>query len=200
MLAPVRRLIARLCDQVIVLLQRGGEVARFDGIILSDMRTDDEGKSLFAETLLASLRLLKDVDPRRFRRVQRHITWVTSRTLPNGGASYHYSTRTCYIDFEEPDAVRDRDHVTGWHACVLVHEATHGVIRSRGILYTPEWRERIERLCVHEEQRFVRRLATINPDLAAELREEFDPRNWHWSWTATPFQKLCSVFKRLSKR
>ena len=117
-----------------------------------------------------------------------------------GAAEYSHAIRTCYVEFQEPSAEFDVSFLIGWYACVLVHEATHGVLRSHGIGYTPELRERIERLCVREEQRFVHRLCAIDPNLAARLAREFDARDWHWHWH-TPhlhrcFRQFCRSFAR----
>jgi hypothetical protein len=186
----MRKLLTNLANRGRLWLNRISEVGSWGGIILADLRDRRHQTPHFRDTILASLQLLQRVDQRRLKRVQRHIQWVTNYTLPRAGAEYAHAIRTCFLEFQEPTAEFDIPYLIGWYACVLVHEATHGVIRSRGILYTPELRERIEQLCVREEQRFVRRLSAIDAGLAARLPHDFDPRDWNWYWHATPFERF----------
>jgi hypothetical protein len=78
---------------------------------------------------------------------------------------------------------------------MLVHEATHGVVAARGIHYERALWSRIERLCVHEENRFVKRLRNQGFDGAEQLEREFDERRWEFSWTATRGQRIRALFK-----
>jgi hypothetical protein len=112
-------------------------------------------------------------------------------------AQYRHSTRTCAIDFQESSPEFDAEYLIGWYACTLVHEATHGVIRSRGVLYTRELRARIEHLCVREEQRFVTRLTITRPTLADRLYQEFDASQWHSSWHASAGERFRAQMRRI---
>ena len=80
-------------------------------------------------------------------------------------------------------------------ASVFVHESTHLRISARGIKYLPECRERIERLCVKEQARFLRHVPDHGEEMArdaesvlafpwwtqeandADLRKLFDDNN-----------------------
>src|SRR5438045_1197359 len=82
-------------------LQKKGEIGQFDGIRIADLR---ETSPHFKNTVLASLQLLKDYDPIRFRRVQRHIQWIVNCSVEIGGsADYQVAIRTCSMDFLEPN-------------------------------------------------------------------------------------------------
>ena len=173
-------------------------MARFEGIILADLHTPSTQTQHFRDILLEALRLLKATDPRRFERVRTHLAWIVHQTLERRGmAEYRHRNRSCAIDFLEPSPDYDREYFVGWYGCVLVHEATHGQIRSRGILYTPELRSRIERLCVQEEQRFVTRLTFTHPDLAERLYHEFDASQWDRAWKDTPREIFVTRLKRI---
>lgn len=173
-------------------------MARFDGIVVADLRIHRNQTPHFRDTLLASLRLLKDTDSGRFTRVRRRIAWIVNCTLSvHGEAEYRHATRTCAIDFQEPTPVFDPQFLIGWYACTLVHEATHGEIRSRGILYTAELRSRIERLCVSEEQRFLLRLTITRPELADRLYSDFDASEWKRSWAATRAEQFRAQLRRI---
>jgi hypothetical protein len=141
---------------------------------------------------------LKETDPRRFGRVRRRLKWITYQILARRGAAhYRHETRTCAIDFLEPSPEYPPEYLIGLYACTLVHEATHGEIRSRGVHYTPELRSRIEQLCVREEQRFVSRLKLSHPNLAAGLNPEFDASLWEWKWRATAADHFIAQTKRI---
>ena len=69
-----------MAESAALALQRTSEIARHEGIIIADLR---KRSSHFPNTILASLRLLQQSDPRRFRRVQRYIHYVVNLTLEN---------------------------------------------------------------------------------------------------------------------
>jgi hypothetical protein len=176
-------------------LQRENEIARFDDIILSD--TQDS--ALFRSAVPSALQLIKSLDSRRFRRLQRYVKWIVNCPLPNGGGQYHYPTRTCRLDIEKTANEPDPDYAAAAVASTLVHEATHGALRARAIGYTPQLRARVERCCVREQNRFLARLSTSRPDIAKLLYSEFAESRWHRSWTATPFQSFLDLFRRLRR-
>ena len=173
---------------------RRNEVAQFDGIVLSDVRKKDPR---FREALLAALKLLKDSDDRRFHRVQTRLAYILNCTLAHRGAAYLHYVRTCAIDFSASAFDEDPDYYIGWYACTLVHEATHAVIRTRGISYLPQHRSRIERLCVVEEVRYLANLSRVRPDIAARIHCEFNETNWHAAWASTPTKNLLTVLRRI---
>lgn len=190
----MRRLIHRFLVRCKLRLLRSSEVGRFEGIVLADLRKSKR----FRDCLLASLEQVKSCDPLRFRRIQRRLTWVVSCTLSEAGrAEYHHDTRTCQIDFDERQYETDPEACVALLGSVLVHEATHGTIRTHGILYTPEIRSRIERLCVAEEHRFLDHLARCQNDLARRIRRDFSESDWHSAWSATPTETLFRIFRRL---
>jgi hypothetical protein len=92
------------------------------------------------------------------------------------------------------------DHAfsVAFHACFLVHEATHGEVSARGIRMTPEFRSKVERLCVAEQNRFAARLTRMDPERYPPdlLRFEFNEKDWHPDWTATPREWRKAVLSR----
>jgi hypothetical protein len=189
--APVQALLNRY----ILRLQRTSEVARFDGIILADTQES----SLFRSAVPSALQLIKDLDIRRFRRLQRYIKWIVNCPLPYGGGQYHYPTRTCRLDFEKTAIEPDLEYAAAAVASTLVHEATHGALRARAIGYSTELRSRVERCCVREQNRFIARLSTSRPNIAKLLHRDFSESRWHRSWTATSLQSLADVIRRLRR-
>ena len=112
------------------------------------------------------------------------------------GAAYDYRTRTCRIDYEEPEPTWNAELSVGWHAGNLVHEATHGVIAARGIPYEGILRERIERVCVEDQNRFFDRLRQQGFAPAERLRRDFDATEWEFAWTASRWRRIAALFSR----
>ena len=190
----IGKLIHQLLRRAQFRLQTSSKVGEYEGIALADLR---ERSDHFRTTLLAAIQLLRATDPRRFARVQREIAWIVNCTLPCPGAEYDGEFRMCRVDFEEPTATSDSQFAIGWWACTLVHEATHGVVGRRGIIYAGDLRSRIERLCVREENRFLDRLSTTHPELAQELHRQYSAAEWEFAWRATPRELVSSLFRRL---
>jgi hypothetical protein len=142
--------IEALLNRYLLRLQSSCEVARFDGIILVDAQDD----ILFRSAVPAALQLIKELDSRRYRRVQRYIKWIVNCPLPYGGGQYHYPTRTCRLDFEKTEYEADPEYVAAATASTLVHEATHGFLRARSIGYSAQLRSRVERCCVRDRTGF----------------------------------------------
>ena len=191
LLRPLEKILRR----VLLSMQAQNEIARFEGIIISD---PDDNVS-FRKTVLAALLLIKDLDPRRFRRIQAFVKWVVNVPLAYGGGEYSYSTRTCRLDFEKSVWEPHANYASAICARMLVHEATHGVINARRIPYSRQLRSRIERLCVREEQRFLSLIAQSQPQVAKAVWHDFDESQWHESWTDSRSQSLSAIFMRLSR-
>jgi len=172
--------------------QRRNQVGEFEGIIISDPGKDHAN---FLSVIQAALLLIKKTDPRRLELVKRHIRLVWNVKLWPAGAQYTHHNQTCTIDFKHLVQHGDKEWWIGACACILIHEATHGRIHSRGIGYTPELRKRIERLCVCEENRFVFRLTLTKPTLADSLHQKFDPSKWERSWNTTPMEQIKELLK-----
>ncbi len=189
------RPLGKLLKRVLLSLQKENEVARFEGIILSDPSND----ALFRETVLAALHLIKELDSRRFRRIQKYVNWIVNVLLPYGGGEYSYSMRTCRLDFEKSVWEPYGDYATALCARVLIHEATHGVVNAMGIPYSKQLRSRIERLCVREEQRFLLMLAKSQPDVAKAVWDEFDESRWYRRWAASRSRSLLAFFARFRR-
>jgi hypothetical protein len=184
-----------LVNRYLLRLQLTSEVARFDGIILADTLESP----LFRSAVPSALKLIKDLDRRRFRRLQRYIAWIVNCPLLYGGGQYHYPTRTCRLDIEKATPEPDSDYAAAAVASILIHEATHGVLRARGIGYSAQLRSRVEHCCVREQNRFLARLAISRPDIAKFYHREFVESRWHRSWTATGLQRLFDLIRRLRR-
>lgn len=148
-------------------------VDRFDSIRIVDVRRKGPD---FQTTVLASLELLRNTDPRRFSRVRRNLDWIVNTRLSMPGAEYWHWARACVINFEESWPGRDAEFSIGFHASLLIHEATHACLESRGIRYDKLQRARIEELCVKEQNRWAAKIS--RRELGEALYQKFDPSNW----------------------
>lgn len=66
-------------------------------------------------------------------------------------------------------------------ASVIIHEATHGRIRDRGITYGEDKRDAVERACIAEQIRFLKRLPTVTEEMIAPLQQRMDCPASFWS-------------------
>jgi hypothetical protein len=186
----MRKYISPLGDRFFVWVFEKCEVARFEGIILSDVTSE----KLFVVVLLEALELVRSIDPRRFSRIRRHIRFIANFSPGYSGACYDSQTRSCKFLFKGPSQDDpDRMAFVVGYAKVLVHESTHGEILARRIPYTPALRARVERLCVKEENRFVAALKRTRPEIGDRFWTEFDEGFWDPVWELTFFQKLRNV-------
>ena len=132
-----------------------------------------------------ALALLRSVDPRRYRRLLRHLPRLTHSRV---GTHYDATADAACIDVALEGGT--------WRlAAALVHEATHAwLLKARRLDYQGPARERHERLCLREEYRFLTRVvqhAGWTPVAAAawlerlqqEQREALSCAWWEDSWS-----------------
>ena len=173
---------------------RQHEVARLRDIGIADVGNPD---GLFSSKVMEALHLVALHDPRRFKRIEQMIRWVANQATVHGGlAEYHSDLSACFIDFPRLAPVSEDRFRLACVACILVHEATHGLIEHRGIRYGPETRGRIERLCVLEQNRFASRLQASDPHLYPGLDWEFRESEWESSWSGRPAGSVLSYLRR----
>jgi hypothetical protein len=167
-----------------------------DGIKLCDVSQRAKVDDRFLVDTRAALQLIKSVDPRRYRRVQREIeSIVNCEALVFAG--YSRTNKICQIDYGRHTETGDAEWYTWYYASVLVHEATHGAIYSRQVDYTPALRVRIERLCRKEQKRFATKCDTPERHWSDALVGEFDEKDWHRSWYSPISQRFIDLVKRI---
>lgn len=156
-----------------------------------------ENSEEFVTLVEKALLLLGNVHPRGYRRVRRELTYIADSSLLSMGR-YDVSLRACMIDFARLGRYasnQTEEWTVAYLACVILHEATHGHMYSRGIQYDEKTRARIERLCVREEERFAARLT--HRKFTARLVPAFDEARWQESWSRTRKQRAKELFSRL---
>jgi hypothetical protein len=129
--------------------------------IMANTKAGDEA----FENLLDALKLLKNTDHLRFRRVQRHLRRLI--VADNAAAVYVPEIKACILGYSYV-----RDSSPARLAAAIVHEATHARVRNNGLPYTPKNWAREEVLCVSESLSFLDQVSGANGEVeAANLRE-----------------------------
>lgn len=191
---PLQGFFSRVWWKGFQLFLRSHEVGRIEGIRLADFRKRGDD---FLPTMREAIRLIQFHDPRRFARLKRHIVWISNGVPVSGGnAELHASEKWCVVDYFDPAPDTDcRSWAATW-ACVLIHEATHGLLEQKGFQYDGERRVRIEQICCSEQNGFAKRLQQIDPTTYGDLVEEFDPSKWQDYWQRSTIQRLQSFLHR----
>ena len=187
--------VHKLTDLAFVWLYKKNMVGSFDGIPLVSL---NEGFADFVSVISRALELIRDHDPRRFYRVKKQTHWLVDRPHPSGFGSgaYQHRIKATNVDFEFRPSVGDELFHAAYFAGIIVHEATHGVIRDRCISTTPENRIQVERICRAEENRFLGSVMCSFPHLPAKLIRPFDPEDWNASWETGRFASCLKELKR----
>jgi hypothetical protein len=168
-------------------------VGHIDGVAICDMNISGHPDDGFLNLTHEAMELIKSVDPRRHRRVCRRLNYIVNMILISGG-DYDHKGKICNVDYAAHFATAYPEWNVRRYACLLIHEATHGVISAKGILYDKERRQRIEKLCHREEYRFAMRL---EPGWAEENIEPFDSERWKLYWEGSFQRKMGVLWNRI---
>ena len=134
-------------------------VGEHHGIKLADANSNDRDNLIFVEKTTQALDLIHSLDLRRFARVQQHIDYILNTELYSGGS--YCPGNVCQLDFGRWDFAQHPDWYLYMYAAAIVHEATHGHLRARGIRRTRRNKMQIERICRLEENRFLSRIESL---------------------------------------
>jgi len=148
-----------------------------DGVAISDNTITRRSPETFLAATRDAMALIKEVDPRRYRRVCRQLAYIVNKETVAVG-SYSKKFKICTVDFSKfsklpaPRSVRR-------YASLLIHESTHGVVAGRGIRYDKDKRLRVERLSHLEEYRFAKHFESGFAEAAIGA---FNPEKWRLAW------------------
>jgi hypothetical protein len=158
-------LILRFCRQFSV-----------DGIRLVVPGPARSRAGLLKNKVATALHLIKTHTPKYYARVQQFIPNILFSGAYPSQAVYISDLKLCDISFEFALA---EGTTTEQMAMTLVHEATHGYLQSRGVIYEEERRAQIERICVRAEIAFASRLPQAGELVpAARQRLDYGPEYW----------------------
>jgi len=155
---------------------RNSCVGHVDDVGICDLTAIDFPKSAFLRPTVEAMELIRKFDPRRYCRVCRQIRYIVNRPLLSAG-NYEREGRICNVDYNKRFATEPPEWRLRSYACLIVHEATHGLLRERGVGYDEKTWERVEELCSLEEYRFARRVDEWWADEYLSPKR-FDPARW----------------------
>jgi hypothetical protein len=138
----------------------------YHGVVLV---SNNESNADFFKLSRDALDLISAVDSRRFQRVQKNIKIIENTIFPHR-AHYYHRLHACGIDYGFFSKNEDSAYAVRDLACTLVHEATHGHLRSKGFRPSHKRYQQVERMCVREELYFVRRFSDCSYDWENEKR------------------------------
>jgi len=127
-------------------------LGHIDGIAVCDASLVRQNRDNFLNLTRQAMALVQSIDSRRYRRLCRHIQFIVNMELISGG-NFARRLKICHVDYTKFTSADSLWNLRQY-AQLLVHEATHGLLFEKGILYDKETRERVERLCRLEEYRF----------------------------------------------
>lgn len=165
------------------------------GVAVCDASLAKKSPELFFNQTRQAMALIETHDPRRYRRICRHLHYIVNQEIISVG-SYERKLKICHVDYAKFFTSSNEEWNLRSYACLLIHEATHGVLEEKLILYQGDKRERIEGLCHLEEYRFARRL---DPEWADTCIGPFQPENWKSYWEGTRRDRLAAWWKRIQE-
>ena len=191
--------IKLLADQGLIWLYKKSVVGHFDSIPLISI---GENHDDFLRIAKRSLELIRDYDSRRYHRVTVQTNWLVNCSVAAGAfcGLYRHRIKATEIDVEYLSSVGDLLFHAAIFAGVIVHEATHGVIRDRGIDTKPANRIQVERICRTEQNRFLKRLLVEFPELPDAIVQPFDPANWADHWRTGSFKRAFRELTRANRK
>jgi hypothetical protein len=182
----------KIIDRVTRRIFKADLICTIDGIFISSLRENNDG---FAEIIGSALDMIRNHDPKRYERVKSEIDWIVNSSIPpKYGGMYQRSAKSCVINFENYSD--DIKLVSAFYAGIVIHEATHGFIETKGFKYSRGNRLQIERICCSENNRFYKRIESLFPEYAGLLTMEFEPSDWDYSWETPRWKQLFHWLKR----
>lgn len=135
----------------LVVIGRIEGYTRIEGLLVTNVLRSPRESKEFNDSIAQAIKLVRNSSLARYNRIARYIS-----RIQNGDdhflASFNWPSRICTIDFRKV-AQKYSDSVETLGA-ILVHEAMHGLIWSRGIKPTNKNYAAIESVCKKEELRY----------------------------------------------
>lgn len=149
------RTVSQMIGSLIIRLYPKREV---DGVrvIFTDLAADRTECSSRIHRAVTAMRGASMRYQALLRRIRYIVVWPGTYTFADGSGGVHIASA---------DLVGIGDLAL---ASVLVHESVHLRINAHGIPYQPECRERIERLCIKEQARFLRQAPGSGEEMARD--------------------------------
>jgi len=164
MTSLLRRSLLKVCKST--------KVGEYQAIGFSDWNQNPKDDALFIARTTEALKLIEQLDPRRFSRIKRYIRYIQNTELYSGGRFIH---GICQIDFGRYNFIAHPDWSLYQYAGTIIHEATHGMLHAKNIRYRKSNWVQIEGICRAEQNRF---LSRIQSPYGSNLLRPFLPQEW----------------------
>jgi hypothetical protein len=138
------------------------ERRQYEGLVLW-ARNDLDDCDNFFEVTIQALGVLKRMDRRRFKRVKNQLSTIA---YIQTGLNQYIS----HLSLFAVDSFPPGNHV--YFASVIVHEATHGFLHSKGFGPSKATQEQHERICTKEQVRFLQRVVLQSDDYSVEKKKD----------------------------
>ncbi len=125
----------------------------YEGIIILYLPGRDSFDPMFITRTKEALKLLAELDERRFRRVQKEISMIIRSTQNRYLGCYQRLMKLFMISFHTLPYEKCEELAAKLYICTLVHHATQGHLSSCGIDPAMTCDKRIQGLCSLEEYR-----------------------------------------------
>jgi len=156
-------LVSRLFDFIVrplywflrKLLFDANVFAEHHGVIIADFDAKENKYPFFILRTKEVLDYMADIDPRRFNRVKREIKIIIkAEKFVSYGGKFDKNIGACFVNIYVLPYEENPNEAIRAYACILVHEATHGVMMRRGIpssaFMSKAAKLRVERVCIEE--------------------------------------------------
>lgn len=130
------------------------EDTNYDGLRLYAIKNEYN----FFKITKEALHLIKVIDPRRYSRIRKYLKSIAFVQM--GSNCYIHRLRSYFVD-DFPEDIE-------YYASSIIHESTHGFLRSKGFIYLPEKQEQHERICTKEQFRFLEKIILNKKELTEE--------------------------------
>ena len=152
-------------------------LGHIDGVAICDLSFGSEKNESFFEVSRQAMALIQTNDLRRYQRVCRYLRFIVNWKMVSQG-SFLPDLKLGLIDYSKYTSDDFLDNLRRF-AGVLIHEATHSLLLSKGIPYDKQTRERVERLCFLEQYRFA---LHFEPGYAEHKVQPFKVEIYQRSW------------------
>lgn len=136
------KMLIRLCEHEVC-----------EGITILYLPGRDNFDPMFIPRTKEALKLLAELDDRRFRRVKKEISMIIRSNRTHYLGCYQRSMKLFMISSHTLPYEKCGELATKLYVCTLVHHATQGHLNSCGIEPIRMREKRIEKMCSGEEYR-----------------------------------------------
>ena len=139
---------------------------QFDKIEIFDFKHDDE----FEENAISSLKLIKELSPKYYTRVQKQIFAVVQSKKPYQDT---YFTKEKMLILDCSIKYKDKQLTQIYYAGLMIYISTYHCLSLQGFDIYIEDKERMHKISINAEKKFYNQVENIYPEYKGLLAEKF---------------------------